>query len=202
MTITQELRKEDQGRPAGAGPVPARPAASPSQLFLELAQCLEDQIEAHEELVALLGEERRALAGLEVGAIHACAERKMEIGQRIAVAEARRRRVCESLGQILGLSAPERSGEPRPPVRMTEILARAPESHRPLLTDLRERLVEALETTGSGQRRNRTLCERFLGVMARSMEAVQSAVASLPLYNTTAKVGQPRARGVVVSQTA
>ena len=77
-----------------------------------------------------------------------------------------------------------------------------PEGQRGVLAALRERLSAVVGAAVDGHGRNGRLANSFLEVLSRSMEAVQQAVASLPLYTTTGEVGQAHWRGCVVRQTA
>jgi FlgN protein len=164
------------------------------QHLRQLEASLIEQIQAHTALAALLDEERRALVGVSLDSIHACARRKVELAQAIHAAEQLRLRATEALSQSLGL-------DPQP-VRLADLIDHLPSGQRPRLEELRERLLSILRTTRDSQERNQTLAERFLGVVASSMEAIQRAVAALPLYNTSAKVGNAPWRGCVVSQQA
>jgi hypothetical protein len=160
------------------------------ELLGRLAAALTAQIGAHEALQALLGEEREALTHLDVATIHDCARRKAQIAERIGAAELERQSAAAAL---------ERGRR----LRLGEIIERLPATEtRAALTDLRRRLMDLMTAVSEGQARNRGLTESFLGVLGRSMEAVQEAVASLTLYNQGAHASQAKWRGCVLSQTA
>jgi hypothetical protein len=160
----------------------------------QLETSLIEQIRAHTALAALLDEERQALVGVSLDSIHSCARRKVELAEAIASAEQSRLRAMEALSQRLGLESQ--------PVRLADLIDRLPAERRPRFEELRKRLLSILRTAQDSQERNRSLAERFLGVVSSSMEAIQRAVATLPLYNTSAKVGNAPWRGCVVSQQA
>ncbi|MBN1477946.1 flagellar protein FlgN [Candidatus Sumerlaeota bacterium] len=160
----------------------------------QLETSLIEQIRAHTALAALLDEERTALVGVSLDSIHSCARRKVELAQAIQSAEQLRLQAMEALCQGLGL-APQ-------PMRLADLIDLLPLEQRPRLEELRERLVIALRAARDSQERNRSLAERFLSVVSSSMEAIQRAVATLPLYTPSAKVGNAPWRGCVVSQQA
>lgn len=164
------------------------------QLLEQIKSCLRRQIEAHEALAPLLDEERRALVGIDLAAIHRCLRSKGEWTEQVRLAEAERQRAVSELMRALGL------GERVP--RLSELIDLLPAGERAEFRELRERLIWAVAAVHEGQSRNRSLAQRFQGVLQRSMTAVQEALASLPLYTTGAKLGHARMSGCVLSQQA
>lgn len=181
------------GSTAGATLDP--PSAALAGVLAGLERVLTAQAEAHERLAALLEDERRALARLDAAAVQRCAERKAEIAQHIAETEAERQRLIPAIQAHLTPGS-------APALRLADLIAALPAAQRPRFAALRERLLHSLTALIEGQGRNRSLAEHFFSLLARSMEAVQSAVAALPLYTPAARVGQARWRGCVLNQRA
>lgn len=160
----------------------------------ELRESLIVLADAHESLRAVLDEEREALTTLDVKTIHACAHTKAELIQTIQTAEQHRRQATHALCEILGLEAEG--------IRLRHLIEKLPESCHAELHQLRDRLTHAANHAQERQSRNRSLTERFLGVLNGSMQAVHRALSAMPTYTTQGKVGQGHVRGCVVSQHA
>ncbi|MEK6710465.1 MAG: flagellar protein FlgN [Nitrospinota bacterium] len=155
-----------------------------SQALSRLVEVLDHEARYYGELAHLLEKEREAMRELDMPALEEQLGAKAVLTGRIQKLEKERAALAANLAQEQGLG-----GEG--PVRILDLVRRAPAPWAGQLMEVRLRLREAVERASERNDSNRLFAEGFLEVMTGVMEHLKTVIAGPAVYGRAGRMGAP-----------